>query len=72
MFNGPTQHLITAMEAWRVVPADHGPFGFVDEPAWPAPAGEVLVVERIEKGMAIFYWQNNAIHTQKVYGIVPN
>ena len=70
-FDGPTQHLITAMEAWRIVSPDHGQFGFVDEPNWPAPEGQVLAVERIEKGMAVFFWQNGEIRSQKVYGMVP-
>ena len=59
------------MESWRVVAHDHGAFGYVDEAAWPETVGDVLLVERIEKGMAIFYWRDAAVHTQKVYGMTP-
>ncbi len=70
-FDAPTRHLISAMESWRVVAHDHGAFGYVDEAAWPETVGDVLLVERIEKGMAIFYWRDAAVHTQKVYGMTP-
>ncbi len=70
-FDAPTRHLLSAMEVWRMVPPDHGPLGYVDEAAWPKADGDVLLVERIEKGMALFYWSKGAIHTQRVYGMRP-
>lgn len=67
-FDDFTQHLISAMESWRIAEPKPGGFGYTDEPEWPETAGDVLLVERIEKGMAIFYWYHGAVHTQKVYG----
>ncbi|MCB1163933.1 hypothetical protein KDL67_14695 [bacterium] len=61
---------IDHLEAWRLVPREHGPFGYVDEPAWPRADGDVLVLERVEKEMVLLYWADGALHTQRVYRYV--
>lgn len=58
------------MEAWRLVPSDHGAFGYVDEPEWPQSDGDILVLERIEKEMILLYWRDDALHSQQVYRFV--
>ncbi len=70
-FYGPTRLLLSAMESWRVAPPDHGRFGFMDEAPWPDTAGDALLVERFEKGMAAFFWRDGSLQVHKVYGMVP-
>jgi hypothetical protein len=58
------------LEAWSLLPRDHGPLGYIGERAWPDCAGEVLVLERIEKEMRLLYWQEGAFHSREVYRFV--
>ncbi|MCB1183594.1 hypothetical protein KDM41_09170 [bacterium] len=58
------------LEAWRLVPRDHGPFGYVDEPPWPEAAGDVLVLERLEKEMILVFWRDGGLRAQQVYRMV--
>lgn len=62
--------LVRALEAWRVVPPDHGPFGYVDEAPWPEAEGDVIVLERIEKGLGLLYWQAGALRARSLYRYV--
>ena len=66
----PSGSTFDSLEAWRVVPRDHGAFGYVDEPAWPDADGDVLVLERIEKEMTLLYWRDGTLHHQLVYRYV--
>ncbi len=59
--------VLPQLESWHTVARDHGPFGYVDEPPWPLPEGDVLVLERIEKSMDLLYWKQGALRTQRVY-----
>jgi hypothetical protein len=68
--DGDIAHIVRALEKWTVVPANHGAFGYEGEPGWPSPDGDVLVLERIEKGMAIFYWKDEALQSRSLYRFV--
>ena len=59
--------VLPQLESWHTVARDHGPFGYVDEPRWPRPEGDVLVLERFEKSMDLLYWKQGALRTQRVY-----
>lgn len=61
---------VDQLEAWRIAPRDHGPFGYESEPDWPEPDGDVLVLERIEKSMILVYWRDGALQSQLVYRFV--
>lgn len=61
---------LSAMEAWRVVDGDHGPFGYEEEPPWPEMDGQALVVERLEKSMALLFWRNGRLQTRLIYRFV--
>ena len=58
------------MEAWRLAAKDHGPLGYVDEPAWPKSDGDVLILERIEKEIILLFWRGGALKSQQVYRYV--
>lgn len=61
---------IDRMEAWRVVPPDHGPLGYVGEPPWPAADGDILVLERLEKQIILLYVAAGRLRSQQVYRYV--
>jgi len=61
---------IAQMEAWRLLPPDHGSLGYVGEPAWPDAAGDVLALERIEKELWLLYWAGGGWRSQQVYRFV--
>ncbi len=63
-------HTVAALEAWSVVDPDRGPFGFDQEPAWPALSGQGLVLERLEKSMVMLYWDGSALQAHKVFRMV--
>ncbi|MGH1423966.1 MAG: hypothetical protein ACRBBU_04515 [Pseudooceanicola sp.] len=62
--------LLSQAEAWRVLPRDHGPLGYVDEPPWPIADGDVIAIERIEKSLHLLYLSNGAWRSQQVYRLV--
>lgn len=63
-------HIVSAMEAWRVLPNDHGSLGYVGEPGWPDADGELVLVERIEKGALLLYWRDGALRSLRLYSRV--
>ena len=64
------QQIVRALEAWKVLPVDSGALGYVDEPAWPKTAGDVLLIERVEKGAAIVYWQDGSLRARSLFRMV--
>ncbi|MEZ4280824.1 MAG: hypothetical protein R3F21_14590 [Myxococcota bacterium] len=63
-------HLVRALEAWRVVPGDHGPVGLVGEAPWPKVDGDVVLLERIEKQVGILYWKDGALQARSLHRFV--
>ncbi|OWU86386.1 hypothetical protein ATO6_06090 [Oceanicola sp. 22II-s10i] len=62
--------LLARAEAWRVVPADHGGFGYQGEPPWPDTDGAVIVLERIEKSMDLIYVSQGHWRGQRQFSLV--
>jgi len=58
------------MEAWRLVPSDHGNLGYDGAPEWPRSAGDVLLLERLEKELILLYWCRDRLCSQQVYRYV--
>lgn len=65
------QHTLSALESWRVVPADFAkPGAHGGEARWPDADGDVLVLERIEKTMYLVFMENGVLQTRRVYRYV--
>jgi len=62
--------LLPMIEAWRSLPRDHGPLGYVDEPPWPEAEGDLIALERIEKSLHLVYRDGGAWRAQQVYRLV--
>jgi len=62
--------LLPRVEAWRSLPRDHGPPGYVDAPPWPEAEGDLIALERIEKSLHLVYRAQGTWHAQQVYRLV--
>lgn len=62
--------LLPRVEAWRTLPRDHGPLGYVDEPPWPEAEGDLIALERIEKSLHLVYRAGGEWRGQQVYRLV--
>ena len=62
--------LLPSVEAWRSLPRDHGPLGYVDAPPWPEAEGDLIALERIEKSLHLVYRAGGAWRVQEVYRLV--
>jgi hypothetical protein len=62
--------LLPRIEAWRSLPRDHGPLGYVDAPPWPEAEGDLIALERIEKSLHLVYRAQGTWHAQQVYRLV--
>ena len=60
-------HYLDKLEAWQITDKNHGKFGFEGEPEWPQAAGDIVVLDRIEKERKLLYWQNGDFKLQDVY-----
>lgn len=62
--------LAPQLEAWRRLPRDHGPLGYVGEPPWPAAEGDLIALERVEKSLHLLYRAGGTWRVQQVYRLV--
>ncbi|MEQ9452619.1 MAG: hypothetical protein RJQ07_13630 [Pseudomonadales bacterium] len=64
-------HTITALERWQIVAPDFAP---IDSPSgnttWPQAAGDVLVIERIEKAMYLVFFADGQLTARQVFRYV--
>ncbi len=58
------------VEAWRTSTMEDVPGGWVGEPQRPRAAGDVLVLERIEKALYSIYWNGEAFRSHQHYRYV--
>jgi hypothetical protein len=65
------RHALTALERWRLVPADFAVAGVPGgSTVWPDADGDVLALERIEKSMHLVYWRDGKLRVERVYRVV--
>lgn len=62
--------LLPSVEQWRIVPRDHGSFGYVDEPPWPTADGDLIALERIEKSLDLVYLSQGNWRSLRIFGVV--
>lgn len=64
--------LLPKVEAWRLLPRDHGPTGYVGEPPWPAADGEVIALERPEKSLDLLFMAGGAWRGLTIFRLVTD
>lgn len=64
------QGYFAKVEAWRVSTMEDVPGGWEGEAPRPRPAGDVLVLERIEKALYSLYWDGEAFRSHQHYRYV--
>jgi len=64
--------LLPRVEAWRLLPRDHGPTGYVGEPPWPQADGDVIALERIEKSLDLLFMAGGAWRGLRIFRLVTD
>lgn len=59
-----------SVETWRVSTMEDVPTGWVGEPPRPRAAGDVLVLERVEKALYSVYWNGETFQSHQHYRYV--